>query len=297
MGGHIAAVVELRFGDLDDDTLATNTEALALLTSQLAERFEELDARQKLDEAGLRPRLARFLSPGQIDAVLLQPDVLAPGGVRCDAAVLWLQFRGVGFGETETPAVDAGQWARQLARVRESVARIVSGLDGTLIHFGPDAMLAVWGWPLRPEHDGNATAAVLAVRAAQQLHGTLKTQLANGHSTPRGMLGTARQPRFGIGIEFGPVFAAGIEGSSGLDLVVMGETVHIARGLADRAAAREEILVGETSHHAIDGAFAVTGHETVRLKVSDGPMRAHRIAVGQPGGVETGLGRVAAPRN
>jgi class 3 adenylate cyclase/predicted ATPase len=155
------------------------------------------------------------------------------------------------------------------AALRDVMSRYFQGMQGALQGHGAtvekfigDAVMAVFGLPIRHEDD-----ALRAVRAARQMQDALP------------LLNAAFEAEYGItlanhiGVNTGEVVAG--DASVGQRLVT-GDTVNVAARL-EQAAGPLEILLGPLTHQLVRDAVQVEPVEPLTLKGKSEPVPAYRL--------------------
>ncbi|MBC7793222.1 MAG: FHA domain-containing protein [Clostridia bacterium] len=183
----------------------------ALLTHQLE------------NEARARETLGRFLSPVVVEQVLQNDVELERGGAEAQVTVLFADIRGFTSLTERTPAADV---VALLNEYFDQMVEIVFRHGGILDKFIGDALMAVWGTPVRNEDD-----ATRAVAAAQEMHETLES--FNAFRRDRGL----EPVEIGIGLASGSCIAGAIGARRRMDFTVIGDCVNLASRLAGQATA------------------------------------------------------------
>ncbi|HEX6473868.1 MAG TPA: adenylate/guanylate cyclase domain-containing protein, partial [Candidatus Limnocylindria bacterium] len=155
-----------------------------------------------------------------------------------------------------------------MSRYFEGMQRALEGHGATVEKFIGDAVMAVFGLPIRHEDD-----ALRAVRAAREMQEALPT------------LNAAFEAEYGItlanhiGVNTGEVVAG--DASLGQRLVT-GDTVNVAARL-EQAAGSLEILLGPLTHQLVRESVEVEPVEPLTLKGKSEPVPAFRlVAVSDP---------------
>ncbi|HKO34199.1 MAG TPA: adenylate/guanylate cyclase domain-containing protein [Candidatus Limnocylindria bacterium] len=155
-----------------------------------------------------------------------------------------------------------------MSRYFEGMQRALEGHGATVEKFIGDAVMAVFGLPIRHEDD-----ALRAVRAARQMQDALP--LLNAVFEAEHGITLANH----IGVNTGEVVAG--DASTGQRLVT-GDTVNVAARL-EQAAGSLEILLGPLTHQLVRDAVQVEAVEPLTLKGKSEPVPAFRlVAVSDP---------------
>jgi class 3 adenylate cyclase len=243
----IADDVEQLFVKLAREASAGVEEALRLLRllhQSIVERDEQTEA------------LSRLL-PGGV------AELLRTGGTRIGetkqfvVTVLMSDVRGYcGIAESSDPALLAGQLNDHRAAMSDAVQR----LEGTVMQFAGDAVLAVFGAP--EPRDDHALQALASARAMQTCQAELNERWrANG------------LPLFelGIGLSTGEVAAALLGSPERVEYSIVGDTVNLAHRLQAKAAGGEIVMSQATK------LLLPSSVETIRLPTDVVKGRQNRV--------------------
>jgi class 3 adenylate cyclase/tetratricopeptide (TPR) repeat protein len=153
---------------------------------------------------------------------------------------------------------------------------------GTVEKYIGDAVMAVFGLPIRHEDD-----ALRAVRAAADMQTTLE-HLNNGFRSEFGV-----ELESHIGVNTGEVIATG--DATTAQRLVTGDTVNTAARL-EQAAGPGEIVLGDLTYRLARDGVEVEGIPPLTLKGKAEPVPAHRLVrVGAPGTMETASVSTSTP--
>ena len=143
--------------------------------------------------------------------------------------------------------------------------------DGTLDKYIGDAVMAVFGAPLRQaDHAQRALATALAMQ------GTLDDLNRSRPQEP------ALQLR--IGINSGRVIAGDIGSRVHKAYTVIGDVVNVASRLETSVAQPGQIVIGQATYEQVQGHFACQPLGEIQLRGKRQPIRAYRVV----GSVERG---------
>jgi len=149
-----------------------------------------------------------------------------------------------------------------MSRYFEGMQRVLDGHGATIEKFIGDAVMAVFGLPIRHEDD-----ALRAVRAAADMQQALPELNAAFEREWGVSLGNH------IGVNTGEVVAG--DASLGQRLV-SGDTVNVAARL-EQAAGPGEVLLGDLTYRLVRGAVEVEPVEPLTLKGKAEPVSAYRL--------------------
>jgi adenylate cyclase len=218
-----------------------------------------LFARKLEQEAVMRERFRRLLSPAIAEQVLSGELEVKKGGELRETTVLFVDIRGfTSISESREPqvVVDA------LNEYFERMVEIVFSHEGTLDKFIGDEMMVLFGAPVAHPDDP-----VRAVQAALEMQ-EATAALNRGHEA-RGL------PPFeiGIGINTGEVVAGYIGSSQALEYTVIGDPVNTGSRLC-AIAKPGQTLISEGTQDKLEGRFEV---RELPEKVLKGKARPTRV--------------------
>jgi len=218
-----------------------------------------LFARKLEQEAVMRERFRRLLSPAIAEQVLSGELEVEKGGELRETTVLFVDIRGfTSISESCEPqvVVDA------LNEYFERMVEIVFRHEGTLDKFIGDEMMVLFGAPVAHQDDP-----ARAVQAALEMQ-EATAALNRGHEA-RGL------PPFeiGIGINTGEVVAGYIGSSQALEYTVIGDPVNTGSRLC-AIAKPGQTLISEGTQNQLGGQFEV---RELREKLLKGKARPTRV--------------------
>jgi adenylate cyclase len=205
----------------------------SVLGSQASAVLERAQLQKRLEaEAATRDRLSRFLSPEVIAEVAGQKLDLAGEGRTGRLTVLFCDVRGFSrLAETMEPK----QLVRMLNAFFERMVDVVFSHQGVLDKFIGDALMAVWGAPIRKRN--HARAAVAAAREMLEATG-LFNQSAASQGWPR--------LDVGVGVNTGEAVIGTVGSSRRMEYTVMGDAVNLASRICDLASGGQVLVSEET---------------------------------------------------
>jgi class 3 adenylate cyclase/tetratricopeptide (TPR) repeat protein len=212
------------------------------------------------------PRVAETRSPGAYTPKHLADRILtsraAMEGERKHVTVLFCDL------------VDSSRLAEQLDpeamhqtmdRVLRLMAEAVHRYDGTVNQFLGDGLMALFGAPLALED--HALRAVHAALAIQETLAGYSAQLQR----ERGVA-----VRLRIGLNTGPVVVGRIGDDLRMDYTAVGDTTHLAARL-QALAEPDAILMGETTHRAVQGYVRTDAVGPVQIRGRTQPVTVYRV--------------------
>jgi DNA-binding NarL/FixJ family response regulator/class 3 adenylate cyclase len=253
----VAAAVEALFRKLasavgrgDERAL----ERLRLLHRAIVEREEQGERLSRLLPTGLADEVRRggkrIGETETLEVTVLMSDVRGYSGI-CEA--------------TEPSKV-----ARQLNAHRGEMTRAITDAGGAVMQFVGDAVMGVFGAPLRQEDHAES-----AVTAAKEMHS--RQGCLNARWQTEGL-----QPfPLGIGLSTGTVAAALLGAEERVEYSVVGDSVNLAQRLQQLAAAGETVL-SEATLERLPSPPAVEALGATQVKGRLSPVVAYRLTEGAP---------------
>jgi class 3 adenylate cyclase len=225
---------------------------LESVATQLSISLENARLYRQLDSL-----FRQYMSPNVATTLLADPGQAGLGGAIAEVTVLFADLRGfTSFSERSSPeeivAMLNGYFGIAVPLVLEQ--------GGTVDKFVGDALMAVWGAPVRqPDHAVRGARAALAVRRAIEE--------------------TARAPdwpRFRIGLNSGPALVGNIGSDELRNYTVIGDTVNLASRL-ETVAEPGQVVIGPTTHAAIRDVADVEPLGPITVKGKERPIEAHLL--------------------
>ncbi len=235
------------------ETVASQA-AIAVQNTLFAKRLEQ--------EAVMRQRFRRLLSPAIAEQVLSGHLEVKKGGELRETTVLFADIRGfTSMSESYEPqiVVDA------LNEYFERMVEIVFRYEGTLDKFIGDEMMVLFGSPVA--HPDDPTRAVRAALEMQQALGAINERHAARSLPPF---------EIGIGINTGEVVAGYIGSSQALEYTVIGDPVNTGSRLCSLAK-RGQTLVSEGTVAKLGGAFELEELPPEQVKGKAQPIRVFEL--------------------
>ena len=225
-------------GDLDFLSAFANLAAAALENTRLRERLET--------EAVTRNNLMRFFPPTTVRKLQAGSVSLRDVFAVADTEITALFADITGFTELST---------------RMEPREIVFRHDGTLEKYIGDALLAVWGAPLRQSGDADR-----ALAAAMEMQRALAT------------LALPVPLKIHIGLHTGPVAAGNIGSSDYVQYATIGEATNLAARICG-VAESGEIVLSETTRQQLTSPVDLVSLGPITLKGRATPLVLHRVVL------------------
>jgi len=223
---------------------------LRMLHEAIVDREEQGETLSRLLPGGVADMLRREGRSGGETAELV-------------VSVLMSDIRGY---STIAEHTDPSALARQLNVHRAEMNKAILAVDGTVMQFVGDAVMAVFGAPMAmDDHADRALSAACEMHAAQEA--------VNDHWREEGL------PVFelGIGVTTGPVAAALLGSEERLEYTLVGDTVNLAQRLQQWAEPGETVL-SEATFTALTERPVAEALPPALVKGRDTPVAAWRIA-------------------
>jgi adenylate cyclase len=218
------------FSDKDLHLLTgiANQAAISLENAELVAKVEQ--------EAETRANLSRFLSPALVEQAKNGTIDIKRGGELTEVTILFSDIRGfTSMSERET----AQDVVKMLNDYFELMVDTVFKTNGMLDKFIGDALMAIWGAPVKRPND--AAQAVMAALEMQRL-------VIQFNATRRK---AGKSPVYiGIGINTGQAVVGNMGSSKRMEFTAIGDAVNLASRLCHEAKANE-IIISEYTRAAL----------------------------------------------
>jgi adenylate cyclase len=200
----------------------------------------------------LKSVFSLYISPQVAEKVLEDPDNLKLGGERVTATILFSDIAGfTEISESREPE----EVVSIVTRHATEMTRIIFGHGGTLDKFIGDAIMAIWGSPVKDEDQ-----ALHACLAALEMQKRMET-LADEIVIPGYRLSMR------IGINTGLVMAGNMGSEERFDFTVIGDNVNLAARLEPlNKLYGTEIIISEFTREKIGNRLNVRELDSVRVK-------------------------------
>jgi adenylate cyclase len=208
--------------------------------------------------------LSRLLPGGVADMLRNQGGKAGEAGETKElvVSVLMSDIRGY---STIAEHADPSALAGQLNVHRAEMNKAILSVDGTVMQFVGDAVMAVFGAPLPMEdHAARAVQAALAMHAAQD---EVNRRWADQGLAEFGL---------GIGVTSGPVAAALLGSAERLEYTLVGDTVNLSQRLQQWAEPGDTVL-SETTYRGLADPPPCEELPPALVKGRDTPVAAWRI--------------------
>ncbi|MBX7218791.1 MAG: GAF domain-containing protein [Blastocatellia bacterium] len=240
--------------DLEFLTGFANQAAISIENSQLYKQIE--------DEAVLRNNFLRFFPPTVIQEISHAKDIFL-GAIETEITALFSDISG--FTEMSSK-MEPRAIVDLLNAYFPPMAEVVFHQGGTLEKYIGDALLAVWGAPIR--NDDDADRAVWAAIHMQHLLGKFNEEWAK----PRNL-----HLQIHIGLNTGKVAAGNIGSKDYIQYATIGDTTNVASRICSAAESGEILIAESTFQRLVDKSLPLEPLPPVSVKGKDKPLSLYRI--------------------
>lgn len=254
-------------GDIRAGLLARETLELV----RLRKKVEQVEGELAVERAQLsyvKDTFSRYVSPDVVDAIVADPSKVKLGGELRFVTVLFADIRGY---STLSESLSPPEVVAILNRYFQRVSDIILAHGGMINEFEGDAVLAVFGAPLRLEgHAERATRAAMEMLAAVQ---SLNHEWERDGTSDKWQRLGIEEFSIRVGIHSGPVVAGNIGSTTRIKYAVIGDTVNTAsrvEGLNKRL--RTSVLLTDATRREI-----AKGRDTIALTDLGEHMVAGRV--------------------
>lgn len=240
--------------DLQIFTGIAGQAASAIKNARLAKNIE--------DEASMRARFERLLSPSLVDQVVAGKLRMEKGGEARNVTVLFSDIRGFTSMSEKMKASDV---VSMLNEYFEEMVEVLFKHQGTLDKYVGDEIMALFGAPVSTGEDAS-NAVACAVEMQKRLREFNRLREIRNESPIQ----------IGIGINTGEAVFGALGSSKTMQYTVVGDMVNTASRLCSLARAGE-IIVSEHTHKALDGKFEMVELPPARVKGKAQELRVWNI--------------------
>lgn len=206
-------------------------------------------------------RLARYLSPQVVNAVLSAEESIVLKPVRRDVTIVFADLRNyTHFSEISDPEEVIGM----LNDFHTTLGEMIFQYNGTVERFAGDAIMVLFGAP-EPLEDHALRAVCMTVNARERLR-TLKNKWEK--------LGYELDVAFGIASGYVYVGNIGFEGR--MDYAAIGKTTNLAARLCS-VAKGGQILIGRKTYYQVEDKIEVEEIPPLEVKGFSKPVQAYNV--------------------
>jgi len=239
---------------------------LSALTFSFIGSYVYLSLTEGREKRKVRKMLGQYVSPHMLASLVDSgEDMLrAEVGAEEDVSILFSDIRGFTSISENEPADRIVSMLNQYFTLWSDA---IFEYDGTIDKFVGDAVMALWGAPLRTDRHPE-----LAIRAALRVLETLPVLNKK--------LGSEGYPeiKIGVGVHTGNAILGNIGSDKKLDYTVIGDTVNLAsrlEGLTKQYAC--DILISEATHDRVKDMFECEYVDDVKVKGKERSVRIFKV--------------------
>ncbi len=257
---------------LTNDEIGTLTGAFNHMRVQLQESDAALrqantdlnDANHELERRNefIRATFGRYLTDDVVASLLDTPEGLQLGGEKRPVTVLMSDLRGF---TSMSNRLEPEQVVAVLNRYLGSMAEVITQYKGTIDEFIGDAILVIFGAPVR--YDDHAPRAVACAVAMQ-----LAMDAVNAQNRRAGLPGIA----MGIGVNTGDVVVGNIGSDKRAKYGVVGSAVNLTARIESYTVGGQ-ILISDTTRRAVESLVTIDNHMEIEAKGVDRPITIYDV--------------------
>lgn len=242
------------------------TYLLCLMMGARAARNARLRAEK--DREFVRSTFGRYLTEQVVEQLLDSPDGLKLGGKRDFVTIMMTDLRGF---TSMCGAMEPEDVVRLLNHYLEAMTRIIARHGGTIDEFIGDAILVVFGAPLKLEH----TEARAVACAIEMLNAMPAINAWNREQK-------LPEVEMGIGVHSGEVVLGNIGSELRAKYGIVGATINLTSRV-ESFTVGGQVLISEATFERCGGAVTVGSTQVVSPKGVKGTLKIHEaLAVGAP---------------
>ncbi len=228
------------------------------------EAYRQLELRERF----IRETFGRYLSDEVVASLLEKPEGLELGGEMRQVTILMADLRGfTGVSERLPPH----EVVRVINNYLEVMTDVIFAHDGTIDEFMGDAILVIFGAPIRRKDDARrAVACAVAMQLAMPL--------VNAKNRDEGL----PEVEMGIGLATGPVVAGNIGSFKRAKYGIVGANVNLAFRI-ESCSVGGQVLASEKTLHDAGSDVRVDSEMQIQPKGLAQPITIYEIgAIGPP---------------
>jgi adenylate cyclase len=247
----------IQSGDLNLTLEARSKDEIGTLAVTMNEMVQGLR-----DRDFIRDAFGRYLSPELAERFMQDRDSLRLGGHMEQVTILMSDLRGfTALSERLGPE----QMVQLLNRYLGCMTDVILKYRGTIIEFIGDAILVLFGAPIRDEDDAER-----AVRCAIDMQRAMV--FFNKHGAEEDIPAL----EMGIAVNTGQVVAGNIGSESHVKYGVVGEPVNLTARI-ESLNVGGQVLISEATYSLVSSTIDVDGPKVVRLKGVSGPLKVFEL--------------------
>lgn len=233
-------------GDLSVTFDADSRDEIGELNATMAEMVEGMR-----DRDFIRAAFGRYVSPDLVDRFIADPSSLDLGGQLVRVTLLMSDLRGF---TRLSEALPPQTMVRLLNDYLGAMTEVIRAHRGTIIEFIGDAILVVFGAPLKADDDP-----VRAVRCAVAME--LRLRKLNAANAAQGL----PELSMGIGLHTGDVVAGNIGSNQQAKYGVVGEAVNLTARI-ESLTLGTQLIISDALRQIVGEVVVLGAHRVVRVK-------------------------------
>ena len=221
--------------------------------------------RQQLErnEKFIRSTFGRYLSDEIVTDILERPEGLELGGDLRRVSIMMSDIRGF---TTLSEHLEPAQVVTLLNRYLGAMTDIIMAHNGTIDEFIGDAILAVFGAPVKGDDDADR-----AVRCALAMQESMRE--INRQNAAEGL----PQISSGIAINTGDVIAGNIGSERRSKYGFVGHPMNVTSRI-EGVTAGGDIMISDSTAQALRGNYILEGRREINVKGIDETILIHRVS-------------------
>jgi len=241
----------------------------AIVTTVLGARLaRNARAKAEAERTFVRQTFGRYLTEQVVQELLDAPDGLRLGGQRAFVTIMMTDLRGF---TSMCGTMQPEDVVRLLNHYLETMTRIINTHGGTIDEFIGDAILVVFGAPLRLER-AEARAVACAIEMLNAMPEVNRWNLANG----------LPKVEMGIGVHSGEVVLGNIGSELRAKYGIVGATINLTSRVESYTVGGQ-VLISEATRERCGALLTIGASQTVSPKGVKGTLTIHEaLAVGAP---------------
>jgi len=244
---------------------------LSMLTTIIGNAFfnaSDLESSRKFSEEQLLEKkkltkiFSKYVSSQVVDELMKNPDSTQLGGKKQKTTIMFSDIRGF------TPMSEKMQPEEVVSMLNDyfsTMSGIIFNWNGTLDKYIGDAIMALYGAPIKGEDD-ELRAVTSAVEMQRKLK-PLNDELEKGGKPRIGM---------GIGINTGEVVVGNIGSENRLEYTAIGDSVNLASRLCSVAKAGQ-VIISDSTYSFVKDFVEVNKLEPVQVKGKEQKIQIYEV--------------------
>lgn len=217
---------------------------------------------EEKEKKAIRGTFQRYVSSKVVDVLLEHPEEIKLGGERKRLTVFFSDIRGF---TSISEKLQPEEVVSILNEYLTEMIDIIFEYNGTLDKFIGDAVMAVWGAPVKQDNH-----AELAVRAACAMRKKINELQEKWQKEGKKQIGV------GMGINTGDVVVGNMGSDQFSDYTVIGDNVNLAARLEENAKS-DQIIISESTYEEVEDILEVNKLEPLKVKGKEKTIKVYEI--------------------